>query len=246
MAVSVSSLLAPVLKKKVEGIEDIAHRIANGKAPPPEEIVAVLERTRCDESDLQQAVDRHDRRASLLATIKAATPLRKKLAEIDATFEKAQAEFDRVREHLAQLRAAQELERADLRMRVQTADQAEKALLDYDNLPPDVAERLRDVRDRASFANDAIGNTRHEVAARQRRLDDAVEQEARCADEKKWNADNASFVDAHDRAKNITATAKAKLAEAEKAAVEAEKTLKAVRNEREQVEQEVRKQFGAA
>ena len=244
MAVSVSTLLAPILKKKLEGIEDIAQRIAAGKAPPPEEIVAVLDRTRCDESDLQEAVDRHERRASLLKQIEHAKPLRKKYAEIEAAIGKAEKEFDDAKAKLANLHAIHHEERTDLRFSVESANQAEKALIDYDNLPPDAAARLRDVRDRASVAGDAILNTQNEIKHQQQRLDDAVKQEEERLEDKRLNRGNDSFVESYDRAKNVTATRKAQLAEAVKAAAESEKNLVAVRRERDEVEAATRKQFG--
>jgi len=244
MAVSVSTLLAPILKKKFEGIEDIAQRIAAGKAPPPEEIVTVLERTRCDEADLQEAVDRHERRVSLLRQIDDAKPLRKKFAEIEAAIGKAEKEFDAARAKLSDLLNANHHDRTDLRMRVESADHAEKALIDYDNLPPDAAARLRDARDRASAAHDAILRTQNEVRNQQQRFDDAIKQEEERAEEKRLNRGNDTFVEALDRAKNVTATRKAQLSEAVKAAAQAEKDLVDARRERDEIEAAARKQFG--
>ena len=65
MVTSVLNLLKPLTAKRLDGIEELAARLAAGTVVPAEEVAAILEKSRCNPADLQRAVDRHARVAEL-------------------------------------------------------------------------------------------------------------------------------------------------------------------------------------
>ena len=171
--VSVAELIWPVRKPLHDGIDDVAANIAAGNPPPATEIVAVLDRCRCSESDLQAAVDRHVRVNELRRQVAAAATARKRFAAIEAEIEAAAAA---VRKAVAAREALVKKvgeEYADLSFQVRAAEQAEAALTDRTNLPAADAARLIAVETAAADASERETAARGDLGAARRSLESA-------------------------------------------------------------------------
>jgi hypothetical protein len=227
MMVAIAELLWPARRPKLEGIEDIAARIAAGNPPPAAEIVAVLDSARCSDADLQKAVDRHHRVAELRRVIADAAQVRKRFAVLDAELKAADSAVEKAvkarevvvgkvgREHLA------------LKLRVDEATRAEEAILDPANLPPAAALRLASASAVADAAVEAATAARASLANLRRSLRDAEELLPEAERDANMSPENADAHAAVARLRNAIAARKERAEEGQRA-VDAAETAEAV------------------
>jgi hypothetical protein len=244
--VDIAGLLRPIKKSNVDGIEELAARLAAGVEVPPEEVEVVLDRTNCDIDDLQAAVDRHERVLGLRAQAADAEPLRKRLAGIESTVTAAEAEFFAAKKKLDAAIAKAGDEPLDLRLRIEAADRAKKQLLDPENLPPAEADRLRLARQAADEADSRLTEARQAVEEGRGRLHRAeadlpdAEQAAKAA------PNSADAQAAAARARTAVASRREQLTQAEEELQVAEAMLAASRRERAAVEIAVARAAGVS
>jgi hypothetical protein len=202
MVASVTDLLWPVRRPKPEGIEEIAARIAAGNPPPAGEIMAVLDRTRCSDADLQAAVDRHRRTAELRQVIADAAPARKRFATLAAEVQAATAAVAKATAARDAVMARIGDDYRDLGYAVEAADRAEAALLDRDNLPAALAAQLTEAERVAGEASEAAVAARAELATCRRSLQDAEGRLPMAEHEADLNPGNADIEAAAARARS--------------------------------------------
>jgi hypothetical protein len=244
--VNIVDLMKKVRSPLVDGLEDIAARLATGSEVPPEEIAAVLQRTRCQEPELQRAVDRHARVLELRREIKAAEPRKKKLAAIEAEYAEAQAELAKWQKRINEWVAKNGVEVIDLRIAVARGEAAKNALMDSENLPPADAANLSAVRQTADHADTSLTATSVAVVDARKSLRDAEERLLAANEESAAFPANQDAAAGVRRWRNAVKARSAALQEAEKALRAADAALKAARQEREVVEAAVRLSVGVA
>lgn len=243
--VSIAGLLKPLRERGVNGVEELAARLAAGETVPPEEVATILDRTGRSEDELQAAVDRHERVRRLRQEIATAEPMRRKLAAIDSEITGAEAEVAKAQKKLDVVLAKYGEERFDLRLRVEAADRSRAALVSEENLPPVEADRLRRARQAADDADQALteagmilDQARRQLAHAENSLPDAI-ADAKAAP---YNADAQAAV---ERIRNAIKARRETVANAEKVAEAADTALTAARRERAAVEIAVATAAGA-
>lgn len=220
--VSVSELLWPARRPKLEGIEDIAARIAAGDPPAASEIVAVLDAARCSDEHLAKAVERHRRVAELRRRLTEAAAARKRFAVLDTEVKAAEAAVE------AAVKARQAViervgrEHLSLKIRVDDARHAEEALLDVENLPPADAERLTAAQGAADAAAEHVTESRDTLAGLRRMLASAEAALPDAEHEAASSPGNADAAAAAERLRNSMAARRERVAAAERVLAEAE------------------------
>jgi hypothetical protein len=170
MVADVLGVLRPLATKRLDGLEDVAARMAAGATVPPDEVLAVLDRCRCGADDLQAAVDRHARVAEIRRAIADADPKRKRLAAIHADLKAlAEARAAAQRKENDAIAAHWE-EEMTLRHGIDAVDRMAADLMKPVNLPPTLAEKLVKATARLDDATAAMEAARVELKERQRRL----------------------------------------------------------------------------
>lgn len=221
--VTVASLMQPTRVAGVDHIEELAARIAAGQAVAPEEVLAVLDRCRCGEEDLQHAVDRHARVIELRRVIATAGPIEKRLAAIEAEVQGAEDEVKAARAKLSALVGRVNDEHLELRHRADAIDRARRSLMLAENLPPRVAERLRVVRDASDEATDALTACERDLAERRSRLGRAEEELPKAEREASLRSGSDDARAEAERWRNAVKARREQVAEAEKALAEAKR-----------------------
>lgn len=233
MGIDVLSMMKIRREARAAGIEELAQRLAEGEAVAPEEIEAILQRTGCDESMLQDRIDCLERRAELLAKVaqgnKAQAKADKVSAEIDVAYGKvtaAQAEYQAVR-------AKYDEPLVLLGQEIRAGQAAADALLAPENLSPVDRDRLAAARNAESETARALSECRTALRDLRLSLEQADRVAADAVELARLNKSNADIQDAKQRAENAVKARKSRIAEAEAelprlqaAAAEAEAAVK--------------------
>jgi hypothetical protein len=231
MAIDIVGMIRGRKQARVAGIEELAQRLAAGEAVQPEEVEAILDRTGCDEEQLQQRVDALERRAGLVAAVARGEAARAKIDAIDAECEKAwQAVADAQRKH-AGVVAKHADELLKLRQALDAGDRASDDLLSPENLSPADRDRLAQARKAASDAEQAAAALRRSMPELRLSLENAEREAVDAVENARLYRSNADAQDRKARAENAVKarTARIKAAEAElpKLVAEVERTAAA-------------------
>jgi hypothetical protein len=157
----VMAMLRPVREKRIDQLEDLAERMLNGDAIPPELVDKTLREAGREPADLQAILDRRTRVRGLVAEVKRGVPAIARLQAIDAEIGKAKAAFDRARAELIAVEQRHAAEHSELSSVVRAADTARSQLLSKENLPPAAWERMVAAERAADDASNA-----HDIALR--------------------------------------------------------------------------------
>lgn len=220
--VSVSEMLWPARRPKLEGIEGVAAAIAADKPPSPVEIIAVLDAARCSDADLDRAVARHRRVAELRRTIAASAGDRRRFAVLDAEMTAAYAAIQRAVAARDALIERIGEEHATVRAAAEAADRATQALLSAENLPPVDAERLADAEAVFAAAAAAAVEARETLTRCRRSLEEAEVKLPLAVEDAKVMPLNQSLQAEAERLKVAVATRSTRVQEAAAALAAAE------------------------
>jgi len=170
------SVLRSRRERKVQGIEEMAVRLAKGEDIAPEEVEAVLDRCGATPEQLVEAVEAHERRAELRAT---AAREGKALQELQAIERKRvpiaeQAEAAAAR--LTQFDADTAVTLGTLNDTVRQARTAAAGLLADRNLRPEALAALNVARQMYAEAQRAASAAREELDEGRRRHREMIEQ----------------------------------------------------------------------
>jgi hypothetical protein len=232
MAIDIVGMIRGRRDKRAAGIEDLAARLAAGETVAPEEVETILDRTGCDEEQLQERVDAIERRSAMLATVKRGDEATAKIDKLEAEIGKAfDAVADAQRKHAA-LVAKHADELLTLRQAVDAANRAAEELLEDKNLSATNRERLAQARKVASVAAQAADDLRRSMRELRTSLENAEREAVDAVENARIYRSNADAQDRKARAENAVKarTARVKDAEAElpKLQAEAERTAAAV------------------
>ena len=222
MMVSVVSLLRPTKIVGVDHLDELAERIAGGAAVSPEEVLAVLDRCRATEDDLQRAVDRLSRVIELRRVVATGAATEKRLAAIEAELDAGYGAVAAAKEKLTALVNRVSEEHMTLRHRVDAIDHARRALMEPDNLPPLLAERLLATSRAAAAASDTLAAAGRDLADRRSRLRQAEEALPRAEREASLRRDDDARMEA-ERWRNAVQARRGLVVEGEHAVAEAKK-----------------------
>lgn len=232
MAIDIVGMIRGRKQARVAGIEELAKRLAAGEAVQPEEVEAILDRTGCDEEQLQERVDAIERRAVLLAAVARGDAARATIEKIDAESGKAwQAVADAQRKHAAVVaKYADEL--LVLRQSLDAANRAADELLSPENLSPADRERLAQARKTASDAAQAADELRRSMRELRMSLENAEREAVDAVETARVYRSNADAQDRKARAENAVRVRTARVKDAEtqlpKLQAEAERAAAAV------------------
>jgi hypothetical protein len=244
MIANVMDVLKPLTARRLDGIEELAARLAAGATPPAEEVAAILERSRCTPDDLQRAVTRHARVAEIRSGMAQAAADRKRYAEIQAEIRPLDVAAVEARKKLDEALRRHWEEEMTLRHRIESADRERDALLRPENLPPGDAERLKAATARADAADAAVTAAQFEVTERRRRLRLAEEELPRAEERARFAKGND---DAQAAVVNLKSAVKARgeqLAAAEKTLAAAVKDDEAAKRDRDATRAALAKSVG--
>ena len=219
---SVSQMLQPSREVAVDHLEELAARLAAGEEVAPEEVMAILDRLRKTEEELQRAVDRQTRVADLLRQIADADKVAKRLQVIDAAYAEAEAAATKARAAYNALIAKHHEEHMGLRHRLEAIDYAKRALVAEENLPPSQAARLRVARQASGELADLRDAAAHELRIQRGRLLQAEHDLPQAEDRARLHPTNESFVSDAERSRNAVATRRGLVTAAERAVADAE------------------------
>jgi hypothetical protein len=228
MAIDIVGMIRGRKQARVAGIEELAKRLAAGEAVQPEEVETILERTGCDEEQLQERVDAIERRAVLVATVARGEAARVKIDRIDAEYDRAwQAVADAQRKHAAVVaKHADEL--FTLRQALDAGDRASDDLISVDILSPADRDRLAHARKASNDAEQAA----EELRELRMSLENAEREAVDAVENARLYRSNADAQDRKARAENAVKARGQRLKEAEtqlpKLQAEAERAAAAV------------------
>lgn len=170
------SVLRMRREKRALGIEETAMRLARGETIAPEEVETVLDRCGATPEQLMEAVDTHERRASLKAAV-AAEP--KATADIQAIARKRAIVLEQLTAAEDRLQAF-DADNAEAVSRleeiVREAHRAASQLIADRNLRPEPLAALTDARDKYAAASQAATAASEAVDEAKLRHEDAVVQ----------------------------------------------------------------------
>jgi hypothetical protein len=232
MAIDIVGMIRGRKQARVAGIEELAKRLAAGEAVQPEEVEAILDRTGCDEEQLQERVDAIERRAGLIAAVARGEAAQVKIDRIDAECEKAwQAVADAQRKH-AGVVAKHADDLLTLRQSLDAANRAADELLSPENLSPADKERLAQARKAASDAAQAADDLRRSMRELRMSLENAEREAVDAVENAKVYRNNADAQDRKARAENAVKARTARVKDAEmqlpKLVAEGERTAAAL------------------
>jgi hypothetical protein len=232
MAIDIVGMIRGRKQARVAGIEELAKRLAAGEAVQPEEVETILERTGCDEEQLQERVDAIERRAVLVATVARGEAARVKIDRIDAEYDRAwQAVADAQRKHAAVVaKHADEL--FTLRQALDAGDRASDDLISVDILSPADRDRLAHARKASNDAEQAAEELRRSMRELRMSLENAEREAVDAVENARLYRSNADAQDRKARAENAVKARGQRLKEAEtqlpKLQAEAERAAAAV------------------
>lgn len=232
MAIDIVGMIRGRKQARAAGIEELAKRLASGETVPPEEVETILDRTGCDEEQLQERVDALERRAELLATIKTGDAAQATIDRIDAECDRAwQAVADAQRKHAAVVaKHADELLKA--RGAIEAANTASEELLKPANLSPPDRERLAQARKAANEAAQAAEEHRRNIPELQVAFEEGEQMLADAVETLRNFRNDAGALDLKARAENAVKARGQRLKDAEaelpKLQAEAARTAAAV------------------
>lgn len=244
MIVDIAKILGTRPEKHAERIDELAERLVGGEKVDREEIRVFLDRIEAAPEELQAAVDRLTRRRELLATIRDAAPPRKRLADIEAEIAMAAADVERAEDIVARIRSKYREKLFDLRTTVEAADRAAVALLEYRNLPPSEAARLRAARDAANQAEANVDRLKRELPALRGQLREAEQAHDQERATLALQRDDRMVQDQVARARNRFKACDARLKDASASLAAAETALVEARRRRDRVTAEVAERYG--
>ena len=232
MAIDIVGLIRGRKQARVAGIEELAKRLAAGESVQPEEVEAILDRTGCDETQLQERVDAIERRAGLIAAVARGEAAQVKIDRIDAECEKAwQAVADAQRKH-AGVVAKHADDLLTLRQSLDAANRAADELLSPENLSPADKERLAQARKTASDAAQAADDLRRSMRELRMSLENAEREAVDAVENARLYRSNADAQDRKARAENAVKARTARVKDAEtqlpKLVAEGERTAAAL------------------
>lgn len=232
MGLNIIELIRGRKQARAAGIEELAKRLAAGEAVPPDEIEAILGRTGCDETALQERVDALERRAELIAKVAKGEAAESVLDRIEGECDRAmQVIADAQRKHAAVVaKHADELLKA--RGAIEAANTAREALLKPENLSPADRERLAEARKVASAAAGAAEELRRNIPELQRSAEESEQMLADAVETLRAFRNDAGALDLKARAENAVKARGQRLKDAEaelpKLQAEAARTAAAV------------------
>lgn len=239
-----------LLKTKREDVaghvDALAERLVGGEKVSRDEIKLTLQKAEASPEELQAAVDRQTRRRELLATVRAAIPARRRLADIRHEVSIAEADFARERDRLDALVGKYAPAVADLETTVAAGDRAEVALIEPRNLPVAEAAKLKAAQDAVREADIALSDARRELPELQRQAAEAHELLADEEETRRANRGDAMAEEQLQRAKTRATTRDAKLKAAEAEIPKLDKALTAARRARDGLLADLRAKFGSA
>lgn len=180
--IDIAAMLRPVRAKRMNQLEELAERLADGEILPAEVIDAKLVEAGKQPADLQAMVDRKARVEALAEISKAGTPARKRLATITGEISAARADFDKVRDKLRGIEAKHSEERSQLEAAVQAADAARLKLLSKECLPPLLWTRLVEAERLADESGEEHGTALRRLPEVEAAADEAERFAARAAE----------------------------------------------------------------
>jgi hypothetical protein len=232
MAIDIIGILRGRKQARAAGIEELARRLAAGESVPPEEVEAILDRTGCDEEQLQHRVDAIERRAGLVAAVARGEAAQLKIDRIDVECGKAwQAVADAQRKHAAVV-AKHGDELLTLRQAIDAANRAGDELLSPENLSPEARDRLGEARRASSDAAQAADDLRRSMRELRTSLESAEREAVDAVENARLYRSNADAQDRKARSENAVKARTARVKDAEtqlpKLNAEAERTAAAV------------------
>ena len=239
MVLSVASMLKPSREVAVDHLEELAARLAAGEVVAPEEVMAILDRLRTTEEELQLAVDRQTRVADLLRQIADADKVAKRLQVIESAYADSEAVLAKAQSAYNALIAKHFEEHMTLRHRLMAIESAKRSLMAEENLPSSLAARLREARQACSELADLRDAAAHELRVRQGRLRQAEKELPGAEESARLHPSMESIVEAADRLQTTVAARRDLVAEAERSLAEAEGRLAAAIGKRDTVDREV-------
>jgi hypothetical protein len=216
MVLSVASMLKSVRIGSADHLEELAARLAAGETVSPDESQAILDRLRASEDDLQEAVDRQTRVAGLRREIAEAGRWQKRLDEIEAEYNSAERAYLKARDAYAALQRKHYEEHMTCRHRLDSIENAKRAIVAEENLPPTQAARLRAGRQACSEAADLRDAAAHELRVRQGRLRQAEDELPGAEREAHLNPTIERYAEAMARLTTTLTTRRELVAEAER------------------------------
>ena len=205
MAIDIVGLIRGRKQARVAGIEELAKRLAAGESVQPEEVETILDRTGCDEEQLQERVDAIERRAGLIAAVARGEAAQVKIDKIDAECERAWlAVADAQRKH-AGVVAKHADDLLTLRQSLDAANRAADELLNPENLSPADRERLAESRKAASAAALAAEELRRSMRELRMSLENADAQDRKARAENAVKARTARVKDAETQLPKLVA-----------------------------------------
>jgi len=237
--ISIAQMLKPSRAVAVDHLEELAARLAGGEAVAPEEVTAILDRLHATEEELQRAVDRQARVAGLRHGAADAEKVEKRIAAIEAEWADAEAVVAKARAAYNALLHRYREEHQACRHRLVAIDQARRALVADENLPPFQASRMREVRQACLELGDLRDSLTRELTVRRARLQRAEESLPAAEEAAKLHATNDSLQAEAERARNAVASRRGLVTEAERSLADADRRYDAALAQRDALEREV-------